>query len=105
MAATAAEAVFEIDHVAAGLTDKKLQNISSKAGHLIAPAKTLSPVHRSLCWNNIAWPCIGEVRFSPKLYQSPAVPRFSGSRGRLLSTAWKQRKMEKARFLCEIQLP
>jgi hypothetical protein len=55
MTATAAEAVLEVDHIAAGLADKKLQNISSKAGRLIASAKTLSPVHRSLCWNNIAW--------------------------------------------------
>jgi hypothetical protein len=54
MAAAATTAVFEIDDIAAGLTDKKLQNISSKAVIVIAPAKTPQLIHRSKWWNNIA---------------------------------------------------
>jgi hypothetical protein len=80
MAAAAATAVFEIDDIAAGLTDKQLQNISSNAGNLTAPAKTLSPVHRSLHWNNIACPCIAEVHFH-RSFIKPCRASFSGTAG------------------------
>jgi hypothetical protein len=53
MTAAATTTVFEIDDIAAGLTDEKLQNISSKAVIVIAPAKTRQLIHRSKRWNNI----------------------------------------------------
>jgi hypothetical protein len=98
MAAPAAGPVFEIKDVTAHLTDKKLQNISSKAIDT-APAKTPWPRHRSLQrWNNLRKAALNE-RVSPT--PSPALPSPGIAGLRFVDWQPMVWQIAKAHFPCE----